>query len=139
MDSVTKGSGIALGMLVAATASVLLLVPGKPAGSWGAPGTPGGIVMASAAATLSSGPPRPGSQSSASSPAGGQPAAGPRWGCGATEVRSGRPRAGVTSLRPGHTGSGVARPGSCRPPRERHHQHASRRLSRYRGIRPDLP
>ncbi len=139
MDSVTRGSGIALGMLVAATASVLLLVPGKPAGSWRGPGPPGQVVMASAAATLSSGTPRPGSQSSASSPAGGQPAAGPRRGCGATGAHSGRPRAGVTSLRPGHVGSGVARPGACRPPGVRHQQHASRRLSRYRGIRPDLP
>ena len=69
MDSVTRGSGIALGMLVAATASVLLLVPGKPAGSWRGPGPPGLVVMASAAATLSSGTPRAGSQSSASSPA----------------------------------------------------------------------
>ncbi len=31
MNSVTRGSGIALSVLVAATASVLLLVPGKPA------------------------------------------------------------------------------------------------------------
>lgn len=139
MDSVTRGSGIALGMLVAATASVLLLVPGTPAGSWRGSGPPGQVVMASAAATLSSGTPRAGSQSSASSPAGGQPAAGPRRGCGAIEVHSGRPRAGLTSLWPGHVGSRVARPGSCRAPGVRHQQHASRRLSRYRGIRPDLP
>ena len=32
MDSVTRGSGIAISVLVAATASVLLLLPGKPRG-----------------------------------------------------------------------------------------------------------
>jgi hypothetical protein len=38
MDSVTRGSGIALSVLIAVLASILLLVPGKPAGSWGGPG-----------------------------------------------------------------------------------------------------
>jgi len=137
MDSVTRGSGIALSVLVAATASVLLLLPGNPADSWG-PGTPGRVVMASAAATSSSGTPGPGSQPSAGSPAGGQPA-GPRRGCRATQAHSGRPRAGVTSLRPGQVRSQAARSGSCHPPRVHRHQHVSRRLSRYRGIRPDLP
>ena len=64
--------------------------------------------------------------------AGGQPAAGPRRGCGATGAHSGRARAGLTSLRPGYPGSAVARPGSCRPPGVHRQQHASRRLSRYR-------
>ena len=53
MDSVTRGSGIAISVLVAATASVLLLLPGRPAGSWRDPGAPRRIVMASAVATSS--------------------------------------------------------------------------------------
>lgn len=139
MSSVTRGSGIAFSVLVAATASVLLLLPGKPAGSWRGPGTPGRVVMASAVATSSWGTPGPGAQASASSPAGGQPVAGPRRGCAAAEAHSGGPLAGMTSLRPGHAGSGMTRPGSCRPSGVHRHQHASRRLSRYREIRPDLP
>jgi hypothetical protein len=138
MDSVTRGSGIALSVLVAATASVLLLVPGKPAGSWRGPGTPGQVVMASAAATSSSGTSGPGSLSSASRPAGRQPVAGPRTGCRATGADSGRARAGVTSLRPRRVPWRAARPGSCRAPRTHRHRPASRRLSRYREIRPDL-
>ncbi len=40
MDSPTRGSGIALSVLVAATASVLLLLPGHPqTGSFRGPGT----------------------------------------------------------------------------------------------------
>ncbi len=127
MDSVTRGSGIALGMLVAATASVLLLVPGKPAGSWRGPGPPGQVVMASAAATLSSGTPRAGSQSSASSP-GGQ-LAGRVTAGGAVPPE--RPAASrwvevVTSLRPGH-----ARPPGwpgpdCMPPSARSAPSAAR-------------
>jgi hypothetical protein len=135
MDSVTRGSGIALSVLVAATASVLLLVPGKPAGS----GPPGRVVMASAAATSSSGTLGPGSPPSASSPATREPAAGPRPRCRATGAHSGRARAGVTSLRPGRVQLGAARSGSgCRPRAPRHRQ-AARRLSRYHEIRPDLP
>jgi hypothetical protein len=155
MDSVTRGSGIALSALIAATASILLLLPGKPAGSWRGPGTPGRVVMAWAAATSTSNLPGPGSQPSASSRAGGQPVAGPRPGCHATGAGSGRTQPGLTSLRPGTTSlrpgttslrpgttslqpgptnlrpsrarSGAARPGSCRPPRAHRHQHASRR------------
>jgi hypothetical protein len=139
MDSVTRGSGIALSVLIATTASVLLLLPGKPAGSWQGPGTPGRVVMASAAATSSSGLPGPRSQPSASGPDSGQPAAGPHPGCRATGAYSDPARAGGTSLRPVRARLGAARPGPCHPPRARRHQHASRRLSRYRGIGPDLP
>jgi hypothetical protein len=132
MDSVTRGSGIALSVLIAVMASILLLVPGKPAGSWRGPGTPGRPIMSSDAATSTWRVVGPGRQPSASSPAGGQPAGGPRSGCRVTGPHSGRARAGLT--RPA-----VAQPGSCRPPGAHRNQHASRRLSRYLGIRPDLP
>lgn len=132
MDSVTRGSGIALSVLIAVMASILLLVPGKPAGSWRGPGTPGRPIMSSDAATSTWRMVGPGRQPSASSLAGGQPAGGPRSGCRVTGPHSGRARAGLT--RPV-----VAQPGSCRPPGAHRHQHASRRLSRYLGIRPDLP
>ena len=140
MDSVTRGSGIALSVLVAATASILLLLPGKPADSWRGPGTPGRVVMASAAATSTSGQPGPGSQPSASSRAGGQPAAGPRPGCRAAGAHSGRARAGLTS-RPALARPGRGRPGpdhAVRPERTVTRT-SSGRLSRYREIRPDLP
>ena len=55
MDSVTKASGVAVSMLVAATASVLLLLPGPP--RLRAPrgtGTTPAVMVASATAT----PPR---------------------------------------------------------------------------------
>ena len=139
MNSVTRGSGIALSALVAATASILLLLPGKPAGSGRGPGPPGQVVMASAVATSAWSPPGAGSQPAASSRAGGQPAAGPRPRCRAAGAHSGRAQAGLTTRWPGRARPGAARPGSCRPPRMHRPQHASRRLSRYRGIRPDLP
>ena len=132
MDSVTRGSGIALSVLIAVMASILLLVPGKSAGSWRGPGTPGRPIMSSDAATSTWRVVGPGRQPSASSPASGQPAGGPRSGCRVTGPHSGRARAGLT--RPV-----VAQPGSCRPPGAHRNQHASRRLSRYLGIRPDLP
>ena len=131
MDSVTRGSGIALSVLIAVMASILLLVPGQPAGSWRGRGTSGRPIMSSAAVTSTSRALGPGWQPSASSRAGGQPAVGSRPGCRAPGAHGGRARAGLT--RP------VARPGPCRPPAAHRHQHASRRLSRYRGIRPDLP
>lgn len=121
MDSVTRGSGIALSVLIAVMASILLLVPGQPAGSWRGPGTPGRGIMSSAAATSTSRTLGPG----------WQPAAGSRPGCRATGPHSGRARAGLT--RP------VAQPGSCRPPGAHRPLYVSRRLSRYRRIRPDLP
>jgi hypothetical protein len=117
MDSVTRGSGIALSVLIAATATILLLLPGKPAG----PGTPGRVVMSSAVATSAWGPPGPGSKPSASSRAGGQPAAGSRPGCRATGAHSGRTQAGLATLRPGRARPGAARPRSCRPPRTHRH------------------
>jgi hypothetical protein len=143
MDSVTRGSGIVLSVLIAATATILLLLPGKPAGSWQGPGTSGRVVMAWSAATSTSGLPGPGSQPSASNRSGGQPAARPRLGCDATSADSGRTRPGLTgrlpSLRPGRARPGAVRAGSCCRPGAHRHQHASRRLSRYRGIRPDPP
>jgi hypothetical protein len=143
MDSVTRGSGIVLSVLIAATASILLLLPGQPAGSWRGPGTSGRAVMAWSAATSTSGMPGPGSQPTA----GGQPAARPRSGCDATSAAGGRPRPGLTSrlpglqpgLQPGQARFGAAHAGSCRLPGAHRYQHASRRLSRYRGIRPGLP
>ncbi len=100
MDSVTRGSGIALSVLIAATASVLLLLPGKPAGSWRGPGTPGRVVMASAAATSTSGHARTRiaalRQQPGRRPAGGR--ATPGVPCRRRAQRPGP--AGVTSLRP---------------------------------------
>ena len=56
MGSVTKGSGIAVSALVAATASVLLLVPGHTrAGYWRGTGTSRGVMVVSAAAASPSG------------------------------------------------------------------------------------
>ena len=127
MDSVTRGSGIVLSVLIAATASVLLLLPGKPAASWRGPGTPGRVVMASAVATSTWRPPGPGSRPAASSRAGGQVAAGPPPGCRAAAAHRGRARAGLTTLRPGPAGSGTARARSCRPPGAHRGQDASRR------------
>ncbi len=138
MDSVTRGSGIVFSVLVAATATIVLLLPGKPAGSWPGPGTPGRVVISSAAATSTSDPPGPGSQPSARGQAGRLPAAGPRPGChaGAHGVRV---RAAGTTLRPGRAGPGAVRPRSCCLSRAHRHRQPSRRLSRYRGIRPGLP
>ena len=52
MDSLTKGSGIAVSVLVAATASVLLLVPGHPGTAyWQGAGTSRGVMVASAEAS----------------------------------------------------------------------------------------
>jgi hypothetical protein len=127
MDSVTRGSGIALSVLVAATASILLLLPGKPAGSWRGPGTPGRIVMASAVATSAWSPPGPGSQPAASSRPGRQPAAGPHPGCRAAGAHSGRPRAGLTTARPGRARPGAARARSCRLPGAHRDRDTSRR------------
>lgn len=114
MDSVTRGSGIAVSVLIAVMASILLLVPGKPAGSWRGPGPAGRPIMSSDAATSTWRMVGPGRQPSASSPAGGQPAGGPRSRCGVTGPHSGRARAGLT--RPV-----VAQPGSCRPPGAHRH------------------
>ncbi len=48
MGSVTKGSGIAVSALVAATASVLLLVPGHTrAGYWRGTGSSRGVMVVS--------------------------------------------------------------------------------------------
>ena len=99
MDSVTRGSGIALSTLIAATASIVLLLPGKPAGSWRGPGPPGRVVMASAVATSTWSPPGRGSRPAASSRAGGQAAAGPHPGCRTAGAHSGRARAGPPSGR----------------------------------------
>jgi len=121
MDSVTRGSGIVFSVLVAATAAILLLLPGKPAGSWPGPGTSSRVLISSAAATSTSRTIGPGAQYSTSSPAEGQPAAGPRPGCRATGAHSGRARAGLATLRPGRARSGAARTRSCRPPRAHRH------------------
>jgi hypothetical protein len=125
MDSVTRGSGIALSVLIAATATILLLLPGKPAGSWRGPGTPGRIGMASAVATSTWG--TLGSQPAASSRDGGQAAAGPRPGCRAAGAHSRRARAGLTTVRPRRARSGAARARSCRPRRALRDQGMPRR------------
>ena len=114
MDSVTRGSGIALSTLIAATASIVLLLPGKPAGPRRGPGPPGRVVMASAVATLTWTPaldldrdPPP-----AAGPA-ARRLAGPRPGCRAAGALSGRAGAGVpagpTTVGPG--GARRGRPG----------------------------
>ena len=112
MDSVTRSSGIALSVLIAATASILLLLPGKAAGSWPGPGTSGHVVMASAVATSTWG--TLGSHPTASSREGGQAAAGPRPGCRAADAHSGRAGAGLTTVRPRRAGSAAVRARSCR-------------------------
>ncbi|HEY8045423.1 MAG TPA: hypothetical protein VIF35_14220 [Streptosporangiaceae bacterium] len=146
MNSLTKGSGIALSMLVAATASALLLVPGHPrAGSWRGPGRPGGVMVATAAATSPAGAPGPGGRpQAASTPAPGRPAAGSRLVCRAAGAPGGRVLAGPRrrgEAGPRRRGSRPAqdRPGSCRPRWTRRHQETPERLPLYHGIRPDLP
>jgi hypothetical protein len=146
MNSLTKGSGIALSMLVAATASVVLLVPGHPrAGSWRGTGRPGGVMVATAAATSPAGTPGPGGRPQATgTPAPGSPAAGSRLVCRAAGAHGGRALAGQPHRRgPGqrHRGRRPAqdRPGSCRSPWARRHQETPGRLPPYHGIRPDLP
>jgi hypothetical protein len=127
MDSVTRGSGIALSVLIAATASIVLLLPGKPSGSWRGPGTSGRIVMASAVATSTWTPPGPGSRPAASSRAGGQAAAGPRPGCRAAGAHRGRARPGLTTPGPGRARPGAAWARSCRAPGARRDQDTFRR------------
>ena len=114
MDSVTRGSGIALSVLIAATASIVLLLPGKPSGSWRGPGTSGRIVMASAVATSTWTPPGPGSRPAASSRAGGQAAAGPRPGCRAAGAHRGQAGGGLTTVRPRRARPAAVRARSCR-------------------------
>jgi hypothetical protein len=157
MNSLTKGSGIALSMLVAATASVVLLVPGHPrAGSWRGTGRPGGVMVATAAATSLAGTPGPGGRPQATgTPAPGSPAAGSRLVCRAAGAHGGRALAARAGQRDGgepgqrhrggpgqrHQGGRPAqdRPGSCRSPWARRHQETPGRLPPYHGIRPDLP
>jgi hypothetical protein len=146
MNSLTKGSGIALSMLVAATASVLLLVPGHPrAGPWRGTDRPGGVMVATAAATSPAGTPGPGGRPQATgTPAPGSPAAGSRPVCRAAGAHGGRALAGQPHQRgPGqrHRGRRPAqdRPGSCRSPWARRHQETPGRLPSYHEIRPDLP
>ena len=143
MNSLTKGSGIALSMLVAATASVLLLLPGHPrAGSLREPGPSGGARMASAVVTSSSDTPRPGGRHpAASTPVPHQPATRSHPVCRAAgpdraRAHSDRAHAG---LRHQGRGSEQLSAGSCRAPRTHRDQDAPGRLPRYDGIRPDLP
>ncbi len=111
MDSVTRGSGIVLSVLIAATASILLLLPGKPAGSWPGPGTPGHVVMASAVATSTWGtlgsqpPPAP---DAARRRPGHAPGAGPRARTAAGPGRAWPPSG------PAGPARGRSGPGSCR-------------------------
>ena len=131
MDSVTRGSGIALSVLIAVMASILLLVPGKPAGSWRGPGTPG----------QPSCPPMRRRQPGAWSDLDGSPppAVRPARPAGRTTLRV--PRHGPAKRPgPGRPGAGRSGPAWIMPSAGAHrNQHASRRLSRYLGIRPDLP
>ena len=122
MDSVTKGSAIAVSVLVAATASVLLLVPGHSrADHWPGTGTARGGMVVSAALGW-----RPvGRTGGRPRPAGLAP--------------GGRDRPGVTAS--GQRGGGPAAVGrgSCRASGVRRHQESWGRLARYHGIGPDLP
>ena len=132
MDSLTKGSGVAVSVLVAATASVLLLLPGHPrAGTW-QDVTSGGITTASAAATSSSAIPRLGGPRPATgTPAPDRRAAGSRPACRAAGAHASWARPGPGRQpgrrhRPG--GRRPAKPGSCHTPSERRHQEAPGRL-----------
>jgi len=146
MDSLTKGSGVAVSVLVAATASVLLLLPGHPRASSWRDVTSGAITTSSAAATSSSAIPRPGGPHPATAtPAPDLRAAGSRPACRAAGAHGSRTRPGPghrprlrrwSGLRHGpglrHRGGGpgLARPGSCRTPRDGPHQEAPGRLPR---------
>ena len=116
MGSVTKGSGIAVSALVAATASVLLLVPGHPrAGYPQGAGTSRGVMVVSAAAASPPGTARPGGRRpGAGAPARDRPPAGPRPACRAAGAHGGRARPGVTVPRQRGGGPAAARRESCR-------------------------
>ena len=147
MDSVTKGSGIAVSVLVAATASVLLLVPGHSrAGYWQGTGTArGGMVISAAAAPAGPGGWRPAAgppgrdRPAAGPPGRDRPAAGPRPACRAAGAPGGRARPGVTVSGQRGGGPAAVRRGSCQAPGVRRHQESWGRLARYHGIGPDLP
>ncbi len=143
MDSLTKGSGIAVSMLVAATASVLLLLPGHPrAGSLRNPAASGGAMMAAAVVTSSSDTPRPGGRyPAASTPVPHRPATGSPPVCRAAGRDPARAHPGRARAVLRHQGRGPERlsAGSCRAPRTHRDQEAPGRLPRYDGIRPDLP
>jgi len=148
MDSLTKGSGVAVSVLVAATASVLLLLPGHPRASAWRDVTSGGITTSTSAsaATSSSAIPRPGTPGPATgTPAPDGRAAGSRPACRAAGAHGSRARPGPghrprlrhwTGLRHGPAllygggGPGLARPGSCRTPRDGPHQETPGRLPR---------
>lgn len=133
MDSLTKGSGIAVSALIAATATVLLLLPGHPRA---APG----VMMATAAATSSSGTPEPSLQlPDTSTPAPGRPAAGARPACRATGTHDGRARAARTGQGRHSDEPAQVRAGSCPSPRAHRHHDAPGRLPVYQGIHPELP
>ena len=137
MGSVTKGSGIAVSALVAATASVLLLVPGHTrAGYWRGTGTSRGVMVVSAAAASPSGTAGPSGRRPAAAPPHDRPAAAdrpavPRPACRATGAHGGRAGPGVTV--PGKRGgrTATAGRGSCRAPRMPPDQESRGRLPRY--------
>ncbi len=140
MDSLTKGSGIAVSVLVAATASVLLLVPGHPGTTnWQGAGTSRGVVVVSAEPTSPPGMVVPGRRRRVTrGPVRGRRPSGGHLDCQAMAARGGRPRPAVTiSGRRG--GPAAAGRGSCQLPRVHRHQESPARLPRYHGIRPDLP
>ena len=141
MDSLTRGSGIAVSVLVAATASILLLLPARPAATPSAGATSGGITTASAAATSSPVAPRPRAARPATRPGAARPGARPpapqrrspgsRPACRAAGGRGSRAWRGP-GRRPGlryrDGGPGPVGPGSCHTARRRSHQEVPGRL-----------
>jgi hypothetical protein len=132
MDSLTRGSGIAVSVLVAATASILLLLPARPAVTPSAGATSGGITTASAAATSSPVAPRPRAARPATRPPAPQRRSpGSRPACRAAGRRGSQAWLGP-GRRPGlryrDGGPGPVAPGSCHTARRRTHQEVPGRL-----------
>jgi hypothetical protein len=129
MDSLTKGSGIAVSVLVAATASILLLLPGHPETTPSGSAT-SGLTMASAAATSSPAALRPGGMRLVTRapapdrrPPGSRPACRTAGGHGSPAGPGRR-----AALRDRDGGPGPVRPGSCHTARRHRHQEVPGRL-----------
>jgi hypothetical protein len=131
MDSLTRGSGIAVSVLVAATASILLLLPAHPEATPSAGATSAGITTASAAATSAPVAPRPGGTRVTRTPAPRRRSPGSRPACRAAGGRGSQAWLGP-GRRPGlryrDGGPGPVAPGSCHTARRRSRQEVPGRL-----------